>query len=431
MMHRRREIICHPARKDSSKEKQWDVKTEVQLGKGRYSTILQACKKKDCDYVMKLVKYEFHKNIENEVMMQKKCAEHGICPPVIDWWLCPKSEDYGGAIVSPLLNENLRDYLMENTCANANNDNKRVWVMLKKTLVLLVKLHKLNIVHGNVKLNHFMIDCKGTLFLIDMRDGKVFKKGEEKIIYSDYNSLTISEKGSRINFDVLLGIDYKIDDLVCEKELDVMEAEEAVINKILRMTYKDTLEYSRKTRNMHPDFVGLNQMKKNLRDMKGHNHGSLNKFKDWVYNSEWDKFDHKNHEYDWWMFPINLPSSKGFKYVVYESDIQELLQDNSYISDYVSGVKLLIRSWGWNIKTGEMYKELEEGQTWKNWDVRLRKVALSLKLFRRKSLFEDLKKFAKYLVENDMLINPDERKEIINIFKLGNIVNFNKSSRRK
>jgi tRNA A-37 threonylcarbamoyl transferase component Bud32 len=431
MMHRRREIICHPARKDSSKEKLWDVKTEVQLGKGKYSTILQACKNKDCDYVMKLVKYEFHERIENEVKMQKKCAKHGLCPPVIDWWLCPKSEDYGGVIISPLLDENLKDYLMEATCVNANNDKKRVWVTLKKSLVILVNLHKLKMIHGNVKLTHFMIDKKGSLFLVDMRYGRVFKKGEEKLIYNDYNSITRLEQNNHIDFDILRGIDHRIEDLVYEEGLDVLEAEEKVINNILRMSYKDTLDYSRKTRNRNPEFVGISQMKRNLLDMKGYNHGSLNKFKDWAYNSEWHKFDHINHEYDWWMFPINLPSSKGFKYTVYESDIQELLQDSSYVADYVLGVKLMIKSWGWNIKKGEMYSELEEGQGWKNWDVRLRKVALSLKLFRKKELFEDLKKFAIYLLKNDMLINPDERKEVTAIFKLDDDINFNRVFRRR
>jgi tRNA A-37 threonylcarbamoyl transferase component Bud32 len=429
-MHRRREIICHPGRKDISKPRLWDIKNDIQLGKGHYSNILQVCKKKDCEYVIKLVKYEFHENIENEVKMQKKCAKHEICPPVVDWWLCPKSEDYGGVIISPILEQNLKDYVMESTCSNINNDNKRIWAMLKKSLVLLVNLHKLNLIHGNVKLNHFMINSKGKMFLIDMRYGRTFKKGEEKLIYNDYKSLAISEKKIHINFDVLSGLDYKIDDLVFEGGLEVMEAEEKVVSSILKMSYKEVLEYSRKTRNTNPEFVGIVQMKKNLRSMQGHNHGSLNKFKDWVYNSEWYKFDHINHEYDWWMFPINLPSSKGFKYVVLESDVQELLQDNEYIRDYVAGIKLLIKSWGWDIKNGEMYKELEQGQGWKNWDVRLRKVSLSLKLFRRKELFEDLKKFVIYLAKNDMLINPVERKEVISIFNLDNDLNFNKSKEK-
>ena len=449
MIHRRREIICYPAQKNP-RSKTWEIKDGVQLGKGYFSEILQACKENNCDYVMKLVKHEFHENIENEVKLQKICAQHNVCPPVVDWWLCPNSNNYGGVVISPILKENLRQKIESDRHSNVNNDRKRIWAMLKKALKLLLELHKLNIVHQNVKLNHFMLDNNDNMFLIDMRDGKTFKRGEDKLIYTDYFSLVTSEYDDHVKFDVMLGIGDRIEDLVNteirelslpnnpltkqEDSLDtsfltVKEAEERVVNKILRMSYQDTVNYSRKTRNTHSEFVGISQMKKNLRDMKGANHGSLTKFKEWAYNCEWEKFDHEYHEYDWWMFPINLSSlSKGWKYTVYESDIQELIQDPEYIADYVLGAKLLIRSWGWDIKTGELCPKPGEHQHWRDWDVRLRKLALSLKLFHRADLFEDLKKFATYLVKNGMLINPSERGEIIEIFDLRYIVDFNSSN---
>lgn len=443
MVRHRKEIICYPAKKNVN---EWHIKSETKLGKGYFSTIVQVCKKSNCNYVMKLIKHENFEDIKKEVRLQNTCAKHGICLPVEEWWLCPNSDEYGGVIISPILDQNLEQYIdiKKKSGQSKGTIRRDIWSMMKKALKLILELHQLDIVHRNIKLSHFMLDKNGRMYLIDMREGKPMREGEEKLIYMDYATMTRSEYDNYLHFDILLGIGDKISDKVLkssnsEHELSIKEAEEKVINGIINMTYQDTEEYSRETRNTYPEFVGISGMKEALRTHEAKSiegafsifnflrvkHGNLEKFKDWALNSEWAKFDERLNICDPWMFPINKYSYKeGWDYVVFESDIQELKQDQSYIEDYTLGAKLLIKSWGWNLKTDDFYPRPGKNQEWRGNDVRLKKLSLSLKLFHILDLFEKLKKFAIYLVENNMIFDPNERKEIIEIFDLGSMVYF-------
>ena len=443
MVRHTKEIICYPAKKNVS---DWHIKSGIELGNKSFNIIVQTCKKTDCNYVMKLVKYENHEDIKREVCLQNICAKQGICLPVEEWWLCPNSKKFGGVIITPILDQTLEDYIdnkkksiqLKTDMTNISI-RRDIWSMMKKALKLILELHKLGIVHRNIKLNHFMLDKNERMYLICMRKGKPIREGEEELIYMDYATMIKSED-DHLNFDILLGIGDKISNLILENsyddhELSIKEAEEKVINKIIGMTYQNTEEYSRKTRNTYSEFVGISGMKDFLRgitstgnifDTSEKKNGNLEKIKDWALNSEWVEFDEKFHEYDCWMFPINRYSyGEGWKYTVYESDIQELKQDQSYIEDYTLGARLLIKSWGWDLKTGNFYPRLGEKQQWRGNDIRLKKLSLSLKLFNILDLFEKLKKFVIYLVKNNMIFNPIERKEIIEIFRLESMIYFN------
>ena len=433
MVRHRKQIICYPAKKNLSQEgaERWEIKDGVELGNGYFSNIFQVCENHDCEYVMKLIKNKDHEEIEKEVFLQKKCSESGICLPVIDWWLCPSSKEYGGVIISPIVDESLLGYIKSRSERSFSDNNRRmVWGMMKKALELILDLHRIDVVHRNLKLNHFMIDTDGRMFLIDMREGRLFNKTEEKLIYSDYVTLVRSEDDEDFHFDVLFGIGDRIEDEIRNSQdkegndtLSIREAEEKVVGDILKMSYHDTEEYSRKTRNTWRQFVGIPQMKRSLKEMGGKPYGNIQKFKEWALEGEWEEFG--EHHYDWWMFPINRRSSShGWKYTVYESDIQELKQDSEYMADYILGAKLLIKSWGWNPEENDFYPRPGEKQEWKNNDVRLKKLSLSLKLFGQYDLFEKLKKYTTYLIKNNMIFNPAEKKELIEIFELQDMAYF-------
>ena len=106
---------------------------------------------------------------------------------------------------------------------------------------------------------------------------------------------------------------------------------------------------------------------------------------------------HSNH-YDWWMFPIDDPSSYSFAYTIYDEEIAELKQDDGFIEGYLSGVKLLALAWGWDLDQQEYIPNPDPNQTWHDWPIRLYKAAKSVKLFGFNTEFESLRSYARDLI---------------------------------
>lgn len=153
--------------------------------------------------------------------------------------------------------------------------------------------------------------------------------------------------------------------------------------------------------NLDPTFVGIEGLKKALRNRPGLGEGDLNKFKNWAQKADWKQFGPGYNHYDWWMFPIDRSSQgQGFGYTVYEDDIQELQTDLNWLKDYRLGAILLMQSWGWDVKNKKIYPKLAPGQAWRNWGVRLGKLAHSLILFEQWDLYDSLKDYVKYLVKS-------------------------------
>ena len=92
-------------------------------------------------------------------------------------------------------------------------------------------------------------------------------------------------------------------------------------------------------RNTHRDFVGLSGMKIS-------HCAQITKFQEW--SRQGYKDFHHNH-YDWWAFPIDEPSSYGYKYVVLSEDINELKTDKVFMARYKRGLELIFESWGWSL----------------------------------------------------------------------------------
>lgn len=144
------------------------------------------------------------------------------------------------------------------------------------------------------------------------------------------------------------------------------------------------------TANTHSEFVGLE-------GLKARQAAQLSLFEQWAGNNDWQQF-HLSH-YDWWMFPYSQPSQFGFAYVVYEKEIQALIQDPDYVSNYLRGVELLLLSWGWDLQTETLIPEPSAHQHWYNWPIRLYKCARSLQEFGFATEFNSVRKYANYLIK--------------------------------
>lgn len=143
--------------------------------------------------------------------------------------------------------------------------------------------------------------------------------------------------------------------------------------------------------NNDPDFIGID----GLKDQQAR---QLASFEKWASEKKWYKI-HENH-YDWWMFPINQPSSYGFKYVFYDEDIAELKSDAKYIRNYLRGVEILAQAWGWDLYGVKLILNPDDDQTWQDWPIRLYKCAKSLQLFGFIKEFESMRQYALYLLNN-------------------------------
>jgi hypothetical protein len=118
----------------------------------------------------------------------------------------------------------------------------------------------------------------------------------------------------------------------------------------------------------------------------------LAKFETWAQAGQWQNI-HQAH-YDWWMFPVERPSSGyGDVYAVSKKDVQALKDDKEFMENYRQGVHLVVQAWGWDLEKGEAIQPAASGQKWTGYGVRLAKMSDSLRLFDEIELHEKLKKF--------------------------------------
>ena len=141
--------------------------------------------------------------------------------------------------------------------------------------------------------------------------------------------------------------------------------------------------------NTHPEFVGVDGIKEK-------HAWQLALFEEWVEGGMWDRI-HAAH-YDWWMFPIDAPSSYGFTWTVYDGDVAELKRDALFVRGYLRGAEILALSWGWDLAAGAPVLDAHPDQRWQDWPVRLFKCATSLRLFGFPEQFDSLKAYGADLV---------------------------------
>ncbi len=144
--------------------------------------------------------------------------------------------------------------------------------------------------------------------------------------------------------------------------------------------------------NTSPEFAGI-------KGIKEAQNRQLALFEQWAAARDWQRF-HDSH-YDWWMFPIDRDSGgQSAKWTVYEGDIAELKQDQTFLDRYRHGVELLVASWGWDLDRADYLPDPAGDQQWQHWPVRLFKAAKSLRLFGLEPEFASLKKYALILMDS-------------------------------
>jgi len=142
-------------------------------------------------------------------------------------------------------------------------------------------------------------------------------------------------------------------------------------------------------KNKRPEFVGLQKIKQKQGE-------HLKDFEEWASKDQWNKF-HESH-YDWWMFPIDDPSSYGYAYVVYDGDVADLKKDRAYVKNYLHGAELLALSWGWDLSKRRYIDKPKPDQKWQDWPIRLYKASKSLKLFGFDEQFQSMRMLAQDLI---------------------------------
>ena len=117
----------------------------------------------------------------------------------------------------------------------------------------------------------------------------------------------------------------------------------------------------------------------------------LELFEKWEKANQWENIN-KAH-FDWWMFPIDRGSQgKGALYTMSKADIEELKKDTQFMENYRKGVVVVVRSWGWDLLQGKPVEGKTDAQIFTR-DVRLGKMANSLKLFGEKDYHDKLNIF--------------------------------------
>lgn len=130
--------------------------------KGKYGSAYSTCCNenfKDCDYVLKIDKYEYNCR---EVYIHLMLSKLGIAPKLYEIWKVKSGkslENIGTIFIMKKLDQNLYDILM-----NDNVDINRIYKDLMDKLDIL---YNNKIKHNDLHLHNIMLDSNGILYLID------------------------------------------------------------------------------------------------------------------------------------------------------------------------------------------------------------------------------------------------------------------------
>ncbi|MBM3688227.1 MAG: hypothetical protein FJW80_00990 [Actinobacteria bacterium] len=113
--------------------------------------------------------------------------------------------------------------------------------------------------------------------------------------------------------------------------------------------------------------------------------------------------------YDWWMFPIDVPSSFGDAYAVGPAEVAELKATPGYLPDYLDGARILVRSWGWDLDTRRFIEEIDPDQVWQKWPIRLEKCGRSLWLFDEHEAYHSVRDYALALMADGVSMSYRDR----------------------
>ena len=107
-------------------------------------------------------------------------------------------------------------------------------------------------------------------------------------------------------------------------------------------------------RNDNSEFAGIERIKQRHAEQ-------LLDFQLWANRGEWTQFHHAH--YDWWMFPIDRPSSYGLTWTIYDGDVEEFTQDAAFMQRYRRGIELFHQRrklFGQGFQVGRVAKQTSE-----------------------------------------------------------------------
>lgn len=155
--------------------------------KGVYSSVFKSCCKDSCNYVTKVVYFTMYNNnnnnsshhhapngvdpvekeaFMNELWMQAKAANIGVAPPIRKVLL----SDSRGIMIMDSMKEDLEE-VMEKYIADpmttADDAYEKGVELANQIGEQIMKLHRHNIIHGDIHQNNVMFDNEGKCRLID------------------------------------------------------------------------------------------------------------------------------------------------------------------------------------------------------------------------------------------------------------------------
>lgn len=148
------------------------------LMKGVYGELYKVCVKDDDDtcekYVLKVITRDglsnddtFTEQFNREIKLQQLASQNNISPKIIDYWI----NHTGGYIVMDRLYVPLKDVILL----------EGFTIHLAVYLVeLILKLHEMDIQHGDTHIDNFMFDDKGNIYIIDFGNARIIKKDSLK-----------------------------------------------------------------------------------------------------------------------------------------------------------------------------------------------------------------------------------------------------------
>lgn len=147
----------------------YEWKQMEKLGGGAYGSVYKSCCGYNCNYVMKVVRFNEDETSEvfleettleefqQEIEMQRKLAKVGVAPRIYDAW---KSKTLGFFIMERL-DKTLLRFLKE------EDDNKKIDDIMDKVIDKIELMHKLDIIHGDLHSSNIMLNSKDEPYIID------------------------------------------------------------------------------------------------------------------------------------------------------------------------------------------------------------------------------------------------------------------------
>ncbi len=144
-------IFCYPVKKD--KQNEWKI--QKSWPSDSFAELMNVCKNTNCNYILKYQKYDTYFDeflidedfVMEEIKNQTFCAEVGLCPKIIDSWVC----DDGASFVMEKLDITADVLLKE------YKTTKVIFRIFGEIMGLMQRLHFYGLYHGDAHFHNIMV----------------------------------------------------------------------------------------------------------------------------------------------------------------------------------------------------------------------------------------------------------------------------------